>query len=254
MRKDLCTKTIFLTAIASIITVSAANFAFANPTSIGLGFGMTDSPYKGYKSNYYPTPHIDYDDNTFYIDDLSAGMYAYNSELQNVSIGVRYLPIEFKPHDSDNDHLKQLGRRHSTLLAEIGYELNTSVGNFVSKLSADILNNSNSVLADVDYNIPVREGNLTIIPKIGINWANSNHNDYYYGVSHKESARSGLRYHNANGSFNPYTELGLHYPLGSNFSTYGGVRLDKLMGDAKDSPMVEDSIVTSVNIGVAYTF
>ncbi|MDF7670481.1 MipA/OmpV family protein [Orbaceae bacterium ESL0721] len=239
--------------MSGLILVFSATVA-ADPTSIGLGFGVSKSPYKGYDTTYFPIPHIDYDNDTVYIDGLSAGMYAYNSDLQNVTIGVRYLGMEFNPHDTDNRGLKRLDKRHSTLLAEIGYELNTSVGNFVSRLAADVLDNSNSLLADVGYNIPFKEGELIIVPTIGVNWANSSHNDYYYGVSHKESKRSGLRYYDADGSFTPYTELGLQYPLGSGFQTFGGLRLDKLMGDAKNSPMVGESVITSVYMGISYTF
>lgn len=41
-------------------------------------------------------------------------------------------------------------------------------------------------------------GGLTVTPGIGVQWNSENQNEYYYGVSRKESARSGLRGYNPN--------------------------------------------------------
>lgn len=247
-------KTRYAALIASILGLGFSSIASAEPLSIGIGGGITDSPYKGYGTIYNFFPHVSYDNGLFFIDDLSAGVYAYNVENQSLSIGIRYLPMEFKPHDSDNHRLKQLDKRHSTLLAEIEYDLDTNFGSFSTSIGADVLNESNSILLNADYSLPLVYEPLIIVPKIGIGWADGNHNDYYYGVSHKESSRSGLRYHNADSSFTPYAELSAQYPLTQHISTYGGVRVDKLTGDAADSPMVNSSIVTSVYMGMSYKF
>ncbi len=245
-------KTIY--SIIAGIALCIPGIATANSVSIGGGVGWSDFPYKRYGSDYFFVPHIDYDNGSFYIDDLSAGVYAYNEGAQSLSFGVRYLPMSFKPSDSDDRRLKQLSKRHSTVLAEVEYELNTSFGSFSSSVGADVLDESNSVLVNADYSVPFMEGDIIIVPKIGVNWANSQHNNYYFGVTHRESARSTLRYHNADSSFTPYVELSGQYALTKNISTYGGVHIDKLTGDAADSPMVDNTLVTSVVMGVSYRF
>ncbi|MWN90436.1 hypothetical protein GQ597_06960 [Gilliamella sp. Pra-s65] len=249
MKKILCGL-----SILSVITLGTAQFALAEPSSLGLGIGWTNSPYKNYSDNYYPIPHIDYDNELFFIDDLSAGVYAYNADNQSVSIGARYLSNEFKPHNSDNHQLKQLNSRHSTLLAEVEYSIVTNWGGFSSSIGADVLNKSNSILVNADYTVPYMQDNLVIAPSIGINWANSKHNDYYYGVSHKESSRSKLRYFNADNSLTPYAEIAAQYSLTPNIATFGGIHIDKLTGDAADSPMVDNSTITSVYMGLSYNF
>lgn len=249
MKKTFCTL-----SILSIITLGVTQIALADSTSIGVGVGRTNSPYKSYSTNYYPIPHIDYDNGLFFIDDLSAGIYAYNQDNQSVSIGARYLSNEFKPHDSDNHQLRLLDSRHSTLLAEIEYSIDTNWGSFSSSVGTDVLNESNSILVNADYTVPYMQGNLIVAPTIGINWANNKHNDYYYGVSHKETSRSGLRYFNADASLTPYAELAAQYSLTPNIATFGGVHIDKLTGDAADSPMVDNSTVTSIYMGVSYSF
>ncbi|OCG11132.1 hypothetical protein A9G24_09760 [Gilliamella sp. App6-5] len=247
-------KTACALSILSIIVLGATQNALADPISLGAGMGWANSPYKGYSTNYYPIGHIDYDNGLFFIDDLSAGVYAYNEDNQSISIGARYLSNEFKPHDSDNHQLKQLNSRHSTLLAEIEYSIDTNWGSFSSSVGADVLNQSNSILVNADYTVPYMQGNLIVAPTIGINWANNKHNDYYYGVSHKESSRSKLRYFNVDDSLTPYAEIAAQYSLTQNIATFGGVHIDKLTGDAANSPMVDNSTVTSVYMGVSYHF
>lgn len=249
MKKILC-----VISIISIINLEYITTAVATPTSLGIGVNWTDSPYKGYGSSFSPIPHIDYDNEVLFIDDLSAGIYTYHDEQQSISIGASYLSNEFKPHNSDNQQLKKLDKRHPTILAQIEYSATTSWGIFSSSLATDVLNNSNSILINTDYSAPIIDGHLIIVPTIGINWANNHHNNYYYGVSHKESYRSGLRYHKANNSFTPYAELNAQYPLTANIYTFGGVHVDKLTGDVADSPMIANSIVTSIYIGIAYNF
>ena len=247
-------KTLYAISILSIITLSTIPIVSANSTSIGLGIGWGNSPYKNYSSKFYPVPHIDYDNGLFFIDDLSAGIYAYNKNNQSLSIGARYLSNEFKPHDSDNHQLRILDSRHSTLLAEIEYSIDTNFGSFSSSIGVDVLNESNSLLANTDYSIPYMQGSLIIVPTIGINWANSKHNDYYYGIPHKESSRSKLHYFNADNSFTPYAGIGMQYLLTDNISTFGSLHIDKLTGDAADSPMVNNSTVTSIYMGISYKF
>lgn len=250
MKKTLCVISILSSIILGYTPIVSAD---QEPTSLGIGIGWTDSPYRGYSSNYYRIPHIDYDNGLFFIDDLSTGIYLYNEHNQSVSIGVRYLSNEFNPHDSDNHRLKQLDKRHTTLLTEIEYSLDTNWGSFSSSISADVLDQSNSVLMNADYSLPFMEGNLIIVPTIGINWANKKHNNYYYGISHKESMRSGLRYHNADSSFTPYAELSAQYKLTDHIATFAGIHVDKLTGDAADSPMVDNSTIAYIYMGISYS-
>lgn len=240
------------TIAASLLVASFA--AQAQPTSIGLGASWTDSPYKGYGSVYYPLPSIVFDNGVFFINNFTAGAYVYNDNNQKISLGLSYLPFEFKPKDSDNYQMKQLNKRHSTLLAEARYSISTQFGNFTTGIGADILDESNSVIIGASYSYRFTGDKWAIVPKVGFTWANDKHNDYYYGVSHAESMRSGLAYHDAKSSFTPYVSLVGSYAITQHFSSYAGVRIDKLTGDAKNSPMIANSTVPSVFAGINYSF
>ncbi|RKS86036.1 outer membrane scaffolding protein for murein synthesis (MipA/OmpV family) [Orbus hercynius] len=244
---------ISLSAITTSLIIASFS-AQATPISVGLGASWTDSPYKGYGAVYYPLPHIVFENEVFFINNFTAGAYLYNDNNQKISLGLSYLPLQFKPSDSDNHQMKQLDKRHSTVVAEARYSIATQYGNFATGIGADILNESNSVLIGASYSYPISGDRWVIEPKVGFLWANDKHNDYYYGVSHSEATRSGLAYHDAKSSFTPYVSLIGSYTLTQSFSTYVGVRVDKLTGDAKNSPMIANSTIPSVFAGINYSF
>lgn len=48
-------------------------------------------------------------------------------------------------------------------------------------------------MADINYSyIKLLRKDIILIPSVGISWFNKEHNQYYYGVTDKESKRSGL--------------------------------------------------------------
>lgn len=240
--------------ILSLGLLTTTTFTQANTASIGIGGGAIDSPYKGYGSIKSPLPYINFDNDIIYVRSLSAGYYLLKEKEQQLTVGLYYLPFYFKPGDSDDQQLKLLNKRHATLMADVTYSLSGDWGRVFSMISADVLNETKSLLLHAGYGYPITGDSWSVTPSVGIVWANDKHNDYYYGVSRNESSRSGLKYFNAKSSVTPHVQLAGEYALTKNIGLSSGIRFDFLTGDAKDSPMIADSTVTSVFMGVHYTF
>lgn len=98
-----------------------------------------------------------------------------------------------------------------------------------------------------------RNGGLTLTPGIGVGWNSENQNEYYYGVSRHESARSGLRSYDPESSWNPYLELSANYNFLGNWSVYGTARYTRLSDEVTDSPMVDKSWTGLISTGVTYS-
>lgn len=248
-------KKYIVSTIIPIVALFLVSFSsLADPTSLGFGANISDSPYKGYGASYDPLPHIDYDNGDFFIDDTSFGSYLYNNNDQELSMGLAYLANEFNPKASSNKQLKQLNKRHATLVAQLLYSATTPIGLFSASLSGDVLNESNSMLIDVNYSVPIFANLWTFVETFGMNWANSQHNDYYYGISHSESMHSNLAPYHAKSSITPYMAITANYALTNKINTYIGVRVDKLMDDVKHSPMIANSTVPNFYGGIYYQF
>ena len=157
---------IFKSVLLSLSVCLAPILAQAD--SIGLGASWTNSPYKGYSGQFEPLPQIDIDNGKFFIDDLSIGAYLYKTDNQEVTVDISYLPVQFKPKDTDNQQLKKLDKRHPTAIAELGYSITTAIGNISTTIGGDILNNSNSVLLDASYNLAFSGDKWVVLPSLGL--------------------------------------------------------------------------------------
>lgn len=211
-------------------------------------------PYLGYSTRVYPVPIINYEDDNFYFRSLTAGYYLWNDQQNKLSIMGYYFPESFKPGDSDDERMKRLDRRRSTLMLGLAYSYNAEWGTIRTALSGDTLNNSNGMLGDVTYLYRFTVDNWTLVPGVGVTWASKNQTDYYYGVSDNESRRSGLDSYTPGNSFAPYAELTANYRFNPNWNAFVTGRYISLSNTVKDSPMVDKSYTGILMTGVSYKF
>ena len=130
----------------------------------------------------------------------------------------------------------------------------TEYGFLRTTLAGDTLDNSNGIVWDLAWLYRYTNGGLTLTPGIGVEWNSENQNDYYYGVSRKESARSGMRGYNPDDSWNPYLELSANYNFLGDWSVYGVARYTRLSDEITDSPMVDKSWTGLISTGITYKF
>lgn len=245
-------KTAVLLPAVTVLSLLLSTSAHAS--SIGIGGALSDSPYKGYGAVSSLYPNIDYENESFYIKGLGAGVFLLKEGGHKLSAGLNYVPTAFKPYDSDDWRMHRLDKRKATLAANLAYSYSDSWGTIETRVMADTLNESQGVLASASYRYTLQMGDLSLIPSVGVNWANNKYNNYYFGISHKESMRSGFRYYNAESSFTPYIQLVSNYALTQHIGLFAGARVEQLTGDAKDSPMVANQTIPSLFLGLNYLF
>lgn len=239
---------------AALSAALMAPAAMADDFSIGLGAAIGQYAYKGIDNDTVPYPMINYEGERFFIRGTGAGAYMFKDQHNQLSLNVFYSPLNFDPDDSDSHRMKQLDKRHSTAMAGVGYRHIADWGVVRTSLSADVLDYSNGYVADAAYLHPFNLGALTLTPGIGATWYSSNFNDYYYGISGKESRRSGLNAYNAGSSWSPYAEVSANYALTQSWKVFAYGRYTRLDSEVKDSPMVDKSYTTLVAAGVSYAF
>jgi len=95
---------------------------------------------------------------------------------------------------------------------------------------------------------------LTLIPELGVDWANGQQNRYYFGISDAESQRSGLAAYRPHASFTPYVAATLAYSINPHWDAYFSARHNWLGNTVKDSPMVARGQTVSLSVGINYDF
>ncbi|WP_411706433.1 MipA/OmpV family protein [Edaphovirga cremea] len=241
-----------LTVVAATVLLSQA--AHANTFTLGASALVSPDPYRGNQDRVYPVPVINYEGDSFYFRSLMAGYYLWKDDANRLSINAYFLPLHFKPSDSDDDRMKTLDRRRATLVAGVTYSHFADWGIVRTSFSGDTLDYSNGLIADAAYLYRFRLDKWTLTPGVGVTWNSSNQNDYYYGVSSAESSRSGFDSYSPSDSFEPYVELSVNYTINTNWNAFFMGRYVHMADEIQDSPMVDKSYTGVVWTGVSYTF
>jgi outer membrane protein len=94
--------------------------------------------------------------------------------------------------------------------------------------------------ATTGISVPLTEV-LTSSLEASATWASEDYMETYFGVSSKQSARSGLPQFDADASFKDVgITLGLNYMINESIGIAGRAQYRRLLGDAADGPIVED--------------
>ena len=227
----------------------------ANSLSLGLGAAMISSEYRGVDEKYRVSPLIRYESERFFVRDLSAGVRVFSNNAHQLNVVVAYQYRGFDPGDSDDNAMRRLDKRRSTAMAGVSYRYSLPYGSLRVSAMADILDNSQGLILDAGYQYAWRATpQVTIMPQIGVSWFNEKHNDYYYGISAAESARSGLSQFEGKSSFSPYAVMSANYRITPKWSLFGMGLYRWLPSRVKDSPMVDQSGTYVISVGVRYHF
>jgi outer membrane protein len=238
-----------------VLLATAAGAAHADGgLTLGAGVGVVERPYKDYDADVYPVPVIGYEGDNFWFRGLGGGYYLWNDTADKLSVTAYWSPMYFKPGDSDDRQLRRLDKRKSTMMVGLSYVHNTQYGFLRTAISGDTLDNSNGIVWDLAWLYRYTHGGLTVTPGIGVEWNSENQNEYYYGVSRKEAARSGLRGYSPDDGWNPYLELSASYNFLGDWSLYGTARYTRLSDEITDSPMVDKSWSGLISTGITYKF
>jgi len=224
--------------------------------SLGLGFFTGVSPYRDYDNDVTPFPLIHYENEYFYFRGLSLGLKAYEDHDTELSVFLAYNPHKFKASDSNHRRLKRLRNRDDSFMVGGRLSIDKPIGQLSAELAADVTGHNEGLLGQIRYGYPLEFDQLTVTPEVGFYWASAKYNNYYYGVSRKEAARSGLPHYQADAAASPFGALKADLALGEEgrFGIFATSEIVFLPSTIKNSPMVGRSNTYSFGTGVRYSF
>lgn len=243
-----------LLAICMLSALSLNEALAESNLTLGAGVGVVEHPYKNYDAQAYLFPAVSYDGDHFWFRGLGGGYYLWNDAADTLSITAYWQPLYFKPDDSDNRQLRLLDKRKSTMMAGISWSHHTQYGFLRTTLAGDVLDNSNGIVWDAAWLYRYVNGGFTVTPGVGIEWNSQDQNEYYYGVSRKESARSGVRRYKPDDGWATYLEISANYRFAGDWSIYGTARYTRLSDEITDSPMVDKTWNGLFSTGLSYRF
>jgi outer membrane protein len=239
----------------TLISATLATPAMAQDSqpqfSLGLGATYNDSPYLGYDDDVKAIPLINYRNGDFHIRGTELGYRVYQGTGQLELIG-NLNTMEFDADESTD--LSLLDDRDMAFEMGVRYRLD----NFSVTALVDVSDTHEGERVNVNYAFPL-SGNSKksgIVPAVGLDWQSDSYNDYYYGVSSVESARTGgsIAAYDSGSSINPYFKVDAYYEIAPQWQAVANFRYTWLDDEISDSSMIEDDEDARISFGVKYHF
>jgi outer membrane protein len=166
----------------------------------------------------------------------------------------------YRAERGDVDNSKVDRMRTVDAAVEVGGFLGIDVNNWSLRVEAatDVADGHSGTLVGVNggYTWPLERWRVTL--NAFTTYADEDYMSAYFGVDARDAARSGLKTYNADAGFKDVgATLVASYRLGGRWGVTGAVRYALLIGDAADSPVVDDEGDANQLLGAAlisYTF
>ncbi|MDN5566175.1 MAG: MipA/OmpV family protein [Psychrobacter sp.] len=250
-----------VTAATLLTTAGMANAAlFENlprdqdaELSVGVNVLYADTAYDTDENDIRVLPGVFYDNNKVYARGATAGAYLINDGTNQLAATVQLAGNSFDPEDASGA-LAGLDERKISASAGLSYQRRTSVGGFRAQYSADVLDRSGGNSGRLSYIGRVTKNKLTVYPSVGFEYYDADYNEYYYGVSPEESARTGIAAYESNSSLNPYVNVSANYDFSNKWAGFFNQSLSYLANEQYDSPMVDSRTEATTTLGLLYKF
>lgn len=219
---------------------------------LGVG-GMYEPTFEGAKGHEWsalPYFSVTYDDTySIGVGGLSARLY--NGEVLGLTAKIGY---DFGRAEDDDPHLAGLGDIKGGASLGFGVDYEAGPLDLYAELERSF-GDGDGVVGTFGAEISRPVGQFLLGADLSATWVDENHMQSYFGVTAGQSASSGLPAYEAGAGFKSVDlELSAAYMLSDTWMLQGQVEIGRLIGEAADSPIVQDNTQTSAGIFVAYKF
>lgn len=225
---------------------------------VTLGAGIGYAPiYEGsdeYDVLPVPVINAEYKDGLFFANVYDGiGSYPLRRENYKVGASIGYAPG--RDESDDRKNLNGMGDVDASATANLLAEYDFGVAQLSGKVSAAVSGDYGTTAElDLGSRYAVNE-KIILSGSVGTIWADEEHMSHHFGVSARQSARSGYGRHDAESGIKSIGfSLGATYRITDHWNTNLTLKGDHLVGDAGDSPIVKDDFVPAVFFVTSYTF
>ncbi|WP_420006252.1 MipA/OmpV family protein [Arenibacterium sp. LLYu02] len=216
----------------------------------GAFYGPTFEGSNESEATGLPFFSVTYDDRfTLGIDGLSAKVYDNSGFSLTTKLGY-----EFGWTEDDDPDLAGLGDVEGG--ATLGFGIEYNADPFI--VYADIdrsLGDSEGLVGKFGVEVSRPVGRVLLGAGLSATYADANHMQSYFGVTTAQSAASGYATYTPEAGFKRADlELSATYMFSENWMLRGQVEFGQLLGDAADSPIVQEKTQTTAGLFVAYRF
>jgi MipA family protein len=174
-------------------------------------------------------------------------------EIENVTAGIA---VDWMGGYDDDDVPNGIEEVDGALGARLFVATELYGVNAGLSVTQAVTDTDRGLIVDASLGYPIHiTDRFTVSPGISTSWANGKYMDGYFGINASEAAASGLAYYKPSSGFRDVSaKISANYRVTDHISTIGMIGVTQLVGDAADSPLVEEETSLKLMLGVAYTF
>lgn len=245
-------------ALASAMTAATAQAADApqpgKKGSVGIAVVALKAPYAGYDTDRLAAPIVSWEGRSFFFRGGSVGYRLHQTAQSELALTASPYVMRFKRRDSHDPQLRQLDNRSLSGMLGVSWRHQAEWGVLQANAQAEVTGHGGGFSADAKYAYPIPAGRVTFMPAVGVNYASADLNDYYFGVSGREAARSGLAQYSAGSGVSPYMDIAAVMPLGPRWTATASIRRTSLADAVRDSPMTRGNHMDTAALSLSYGF
>ncbi|WP_083492597.1 MipA/OmpV family protein [Cupriavidus sp. HPC(L)] len=215
---------------------------------LGVGAAARRKPYRDIGTDYSVIPVLSYENRWVHVFGLTADLKLPSLGPVSFRLRTRY-GLSDGYEASDSGALEGMADRNARLWfggAAIWH-------NPIANVSAEWLGSADGNRATLQVSRGFQYGNFRLTPHVSAQWLSSQNVDYYYGVRASE-ARIGRPQYQGDSTVNFTAGLRVDYRLARHHGLFLDVSATRLGSGIKDSPIVDRSNMTTVQVGYLYRF
>ncbi len=245
-------------ALASALFATGAQAADApepgRKGSVGIAVVALKAPYAGYDTDRLAAPIVSWEGRSFFFRGGSVGYRLHQTAQSELALTASPYVMRFRRRDSHDPQLRQLDNRSLSGMLGVSWRHQAEWGVLQANAQAEVTGHGGGFSADARYAYPVPAGRVTFMPAVGLTYTSADLNDYYFGVSQREAARSGLAHYSAGSGVSPYMDIAAVMPLGPRWTATASIRRTSLADAVRDSPMTRGDHMDTAALSLSYGF
>jgi outer membrane scaffolding protein for murein synthesis (MipA/OmpV family) len=157
--------------------------------------------------------------------------------------------------EDDNDTLDGLGDIDSTIEAGGFVSYRIKPWRFRLEARQDVGSEHDGALVELSGGTSLPLKNPLVFAAIGTTWASDDYMESFFGIDAKQSANSGHKKYKAESGIKDVNiSMTAGYPLTNRWRLGGKIEYKRLVGDAADSPIIDDKNQFLAGFGLSYHF
>ena len=218
---------------------------------LGLGALIEDEGYRniGSETNGTPVLYVSNDYFRFFANQFDVSIYG--TEQFSLSGKAESRMDGFSP--DDNAYYAGMEERDGAIFAGFRGEYKTDAGNLVAEWVTDVTGDSNGSYGSLGAYWHVDRGASQLVPKVAVEYYDSDYTDYYYGVRAGE-ARSDRPAYIADAVFNLDLGVDFIYRFNRHHQLISSAKYRRFGSSVTDSPLVDKSGSARFVVGYLYVF